>query len=78
MAREAEETLVRLLAQLPPNQRSVVELRLAGLSGHEVATVLGVSLSAFKALQYRTYSRLRSLLIEEERRSYVEVFNARR
>jgi RNA polymerase sigma-70 factor (ECF subfamily) len=66
MAREAEETLAHLLAQLPPNQRSVVELRLAGLSGQEVADVLNVSLSAVKALQYRAYSRLRNLLMAEE------------
>jgi RNA polymerase sigma-70 factor (ECF subfamily) len=78
MAREAEESLTRLLAQLPPNQRSVVELRLAGLTGQEIATVLNISLSAAKALQFRAYSRLRSLLIDEERRSYVEVLNARR
>jgi RNA polymerase sigma-70 factor (ECF subfamily) len=78
MAREAEETLSKLLAQLPPNQRSVVELRLAGLTGQEIATVLNISLSAAKALQFRAYSRLRSLLIDDERRSYVEVLNARR
>jgi RNA polymerase sigma-70 factor (ECF subfamily) len=78
MAREAEETLSKLLAQLSPNQRSVVELRLAGLTGQEIATVLNISLSAAKALQFRAYSRLRNLLTDDERRSYVEVLNARR
>jgi RNA polymerase sigma-70 factor, ECF subfamily len=78
MAREAEEMLTRVLAQLPPNQRSVVELRLAGLTGQEIATVLNISLGAAKALQFRAYSRLRSLLIDEERPSYAEVLHARR
>jgi RNA polymerase sigma-70 factor (ECF subfamily) len=77
MAREAEETLTRLLAQLPPNQRSVVELRLAGLTGQEIAEVLNVSLSATKALQFRAYSRLRSLLTEEDNNAYWEVLHAR-
>lgn len=76
MARELEATVGRLLAQLPPNQRSVVELRLAGLSGQEVANVLDLSLNAVKALQFRAYSRLRSLLAAEERHSHGEVFNA--
>jgi RNA polymerase sigma-70 factor (ECF subfamily) len=76
MARETASTLVRLLAQLPPNQRSVVELRLSGLSGQEVADVLNLSLNAVKALQFRAYSRLRSLLADDERSRYSEAFNA--
>jgi RNA polymerase sigma-70 factor, ECF subfamily len=78
LAGEVQETLARLLDQLPPNQRSVVELRLSGLAGQEVADVLNLSLNAIKALQFRAYSRLRSLLAEEEHQSHVEVFNAQR
>jgi RNA polymerase sigma-70 factor (ECF subfamily) len=77
LARETESTFARLLVQLPPNQRSVVELRLSGLTGQEVANVLNLSLNAVKALQFRAYSRLRSLLAEEERPCHAEVLNAK-
>jgi len=45
-----EETreLQRWLAALTPEQRAVVELRLAGLSGAEMAAALGCSLGAVK------------------------------
>ena len=52
----------QLLAQLPTDQRRVVELRLAGLSGSEIAQALGRSLGAVKMLQFRAAARLRELL----------------
>jgi len=52
----------RLLAQLPTDQRRVVELRLAGLSGAEIAQALGRSFGAVKMLQFRAAARLRELL----------------
>lgn len=51
-----------LLGRLPPDQRRVVELRLAGLSGAEVAAALGRSPGAVKIAQVRAYARLRDLL----------------
>lgn len=51
-----------VLVQLPPDQRQVVELRLAGLTNREMATILGRSVPAIKMLQARALIRLRSLL----------------
>lgn len=62
---EAEETVRRLLAQLPPKQRSVVELRLAGLSSAEIGQTLGMSASAIKSAQFRAYATLRTLIRTE-------------
>lgn len=62
LANESERELHQLLRQLPDSQRSIVELRLAGLRGDEIAEALGLSLSAVKSAQYRAYQRLRTLL----------------
>ncbi len=43
-------------------QRAVVELRLAGLTGPEIARVLGMQLAAVKSIQFRAYARLRKRL----------------
>lgn len=51
-----------LLAALSPEQREVVELRLAGLNGAEIAQVLGRSHGSVRALQYRAAQRLRDVL----------------
>jgi RNA polymerase sigma-70 factor (ECF subfamily) len=64
MAAEAHSSVVRLLDHLAPGQRRVVELRLAGLTGREVAAVLGCSLPAVKIAHVRAYSQLRSLLAD--------------
>lgn len=50
------------LAELTGGQREVVELRLAGLNGPEIATVLEMTLAAVKSTQFRAYTRLRELL----------------
>jgi RNA polymerase sigma-70 factor (ECF subfamily) len=62
LAAESRRSAAALLAQLPTNQRDVVELRLAGLTGREVALALGRSLPAVKIAQVRAYARLRDLL----------------
>ena len=49
-----------LLAQLPPDQRRILELRLAGLTGPEIAAALGRSLGAVKIAQVRAFARLRA------------------
>lgn len=59
---EEARAVVTILAALPERQRSVVELRLAGLTTPEVADVLGLSLPATKSLQFRAYRDLRNLL----------------
>ncbi|MBL8129521.1 MAG: sigma-70 family RNA polymerase sigma factor [Chloroflexia bacterium] len=64
MAAESHSSVVQLLDHLSPGQRRVVELRLAGLTGREVAEVLGCSLPAVKIAQVRAYSRLRDLVTD--------------
>jgi len=48
----------RVLASLSPAQRMVVELRLIGLRGAEIAAVLGRSLASVKMLQQRAAKRV--------------------
>jgi len=51
-----------MLGHLPDRQRTIVELRLSGLSGAEIAQTLGMSESAVKSAQFRAYQSLRELL----------------
>lgn len=62
LAAEAGRSIAALLARLTPDQRQVVELRLAGLTGAEVATVLGRGIGAVRSSQFRAYARLRRLM----------------
>jgi RNA polymerase sigma-70 factor (ECF subfamily) len=59
---EAGSTVQALLAQLPPDQRQILELRLVGLTGPEIAAALGRSLGAVKIAQVRAFARLRATL----------------
>lgn len=58
------DELRSLLAQLPTYQAHILELRLAGLTGPEIARVLGKSPGAVKVAQFRAYERLRLLFGE--------------
>lgn len=62
LAHERRYSVRRLLDHLSPLQREVVELRLAGLTGIEVADALGRNHGAVKAIQFRAIARLRDLL----------------
>lgn len=62
LAAEARRALMTVLDALPPDQRAVVDLRLAGLTGPEIAAVLGKRPEAVKSTQFRAYTRLRRLL----------------
>lgn len=62
IAREDRRALARAIGSLNRSQRQVVELRLAGLTGPEIAAVLGMRLPAVKSAQFRAYARLRDLL----------------
>ncbi len=63
LAAEGQQALLDLL---PDDQRAVVALRLAGLSGAEIARALGRSGGAVKSLQFRAMARLRAALAAEE------------
>lgn len=54
--------LREMLVHLSPDQRRVVELRLAGLSGREIAAALEMSIPAVKTHQFRAMVRLRDVL----------------
>lgn len=59
---EEQRSLRVLLARLPSDQQSVMELRLAGLTGAEIASALGRSLGSVKMLQFRAVAQLRTYL----------------
>lgn len=67
IALETEErTQIRqLLDHLPVRQRRIVELRMSGLNGVEIAEVMKMSHGAVKSAQFRAYTALRDLLTQE-------------
>jgi RNA polymerase sigma-70 factor (ECF subfamily) len=64
-----------LRGKLSEDQRSVIELRLSGMSADEIALILGKSRNAIDQAQFRAVARLRALLaasgspVAETRRS---------
>lgn len=62
LEQERRAELRAAIARLSDDQRDVVELRLAGLTGPEIATSLGKSHAAVKMLQLRAVQKLRALL----------------
>lgn len=61
-ANERHRSLMHALPHLPEEQRRVVELRLAGLNGPEIAAMLGRSHDSVRTMQRRALARLRQLL----------------
>lgn len=62
----AERQALRLaLARLPDEQRTVVQLQLAGWSHQDIASALGKTPAAVKMLRFRALGRLRTLLTSE-------------
>jgi RNA polymerase sigma-70 factor (ECF subfamily) len=59
LAASERRALRAALALLPDDQRRAIELRLAGLTGREIAAELGRSHEAAKMLQQRALTRLR-------------------
>ncbi|HEV2528952.1 MAG TPA: sigma-70 family RNA polymerase sigma factor [Thermomicrobiales bacterium] len=64
IAADQRRTLYAALDALPPDQRHVIELKLSGLTGPEIATIIGRRHGAIRALQHRAFQRLRTLLAE--------------
>ena len=62
---EDRVSVIRLLSFLTPDQRQVVELRLAGLNGNEIAEVLGRSRGSVDTAQSRAITRLRDVFARE-------------
>jgi RNA polymerase sigma-70 factor, ECF subfamily len=68
IAAEDRRTIVALLASFPEDQRRVIELRLVGFSGSEIAESIGKSVPAVKMLQHRAMQRFRRSLVDSEQR----------
>ena len=68
LSTEAQRTLRHVLTRLPDDQRRVVELRLAGLTGAEIAQTLGRSRGAIDTTYCRAIARLRGLLGTSDQR----------
>ena len=62
---EEHHTLRALLTLLPPSEARLLELRMAGLSGAEIASVLGMTPGAVRVAHHRAVAHLRAFLIEE-------------
>ncbi len=59
---ESRDVVQTLLRQLPRRDREVMELRLAGLSGLEIAQALQCSHGAVRTAHYRAMERMRQLM----------------
>jgi RNA polymerase sigma-70 factor (ECF subfamily) len=68
LASVERRTLREAISRLPLDQRQAIELRIAGLTGREVAAELGRSIDAIKMLQQRAIDRLRAELDERGQR----------
>lgn len=64
IAADERRRIDRALTQIPDTQRQIVELRLIGMKGAEIASLLGMSESAVKTAYHRACTRLRDLLTE--------------
>lgn len=62
ISRDDSRAVRAAIEHLPDRHRQIVELRLAGLSGDEIAEAMGTSLSAVKSAQFRAYATLRRVL----------------
>lgn len=58
--------LIAVLHRLPDTHRTIIELRLAGLTTAEIGETLGMSRAAVKSAQTRAYARLRDLLAPDD------------
>jgi RNA polymerase sigma-70 factor (ECF subfamily) len=65
VAAERRRAVSAAIAQLSQDQRAVIELRLAGLNGHEISLATGRSHGAVRSSQHRALIRLRELLRDE-------------
>ena len=63
---EARRELLAALDCLPPDQRLIVELRLAGLTSAEISQVVGRTRGAVDVAHSRAVGRLRSLMSNTE------------
>jgi RNA polymerase sigma-70 factor, ECF subfamily len=65
LANEADRDLYALIGQLPAEQEQLIQLRLSGLTDHEIADVLGKSHGAVRTAQHRAIQRLKTLSAQD-------------
>ncbi|MGI8483836.1 MAG: sigma-70 family RNA polymerase sigma factor, partial [Thermomicrobiales bacterium] len=63
---EASQQLHAAIVDLTADQQAVMHLRMAGLTGVEIAEVLNRTPQAVKSIQFRAISQLRKILGNEE------------
>lgn len=62
---DAQRRVHELLKELAPNQRELLELRMAGLSTAEIGQVMGMTTGAVRTAQFRAMTALRDLTPQE-------------
>ena len=62
LSAESRREVQLLLASVPPEQRRVLELRLAGLATTEIGQALGMTPNAVRVSQFRAMTRLRLVM----------------
>lgn len=68
IAAERSERVLAAMETLSPRDRQLVLLRLNGLTGEEIATVLGITHGTVRVAHHRAIERLRAILADEEKR----------
>lgn len=63
--REEQQRVRKAISQLNPRQQRMVELRIAGYSGQEIADIMGISLNGVRTAHSRAYKKLRELLADD-------------
>lgn len=65
IASDEQRRVHEALRKLPDKQRTLVELRAQGLTGQEIADVMGMSLAGVRTAHHRAYAKLRDLLAND-------------
>lgn len=65
MANDERARVRMAISTLHPRQQQIVEMRIAGYSGQEIAEAIGMSINGVRTAQSRAYARLRDLLIDD-------------
>lgn len=63
--RDEQRRVRQAISQLSPKQQRMVELRIAGYSGREIADIMGMTLNGVRTAHSRAYKKLRDLLADD-------------
>lgn len=63
--REEQLRVRQAITRLSPKQQRMVELRIVGYSGQEIADIMGMSLNGVRTAHSRAYAKLRDLLADD-------------